>query len=80
MEPSVYTKVSKQIGWGGTPIKLPNKERAQKLLDRVELGHVDSFTEVFRYYRFAYSPVNDEEREVLEIISEAYNAGCKIFK
>lgn len=80
MEQSVYTRISKQIGVTGNPIPLPSKEKAQLLSDQVQLADIDAFRDIFRYYRFGDNPKNDEERDVLNIICEAFNYGAKLFQ
>ena len=80
MEQTVYTQVSKHIGITGQAIHLPPMEIAKELLTDTKAGNIGAFEAVFRYYRFSHTPVSDPEREVLDIITQAYNIGSEIFK
>lgn len=81
MEQSIYTQISKSIGWQGEPIDLPTLEDAEKLFKAVtEQQSTEAFRKVFKFYRFAKSPENYAQEEVSSLIHEAFTSGSKFFK
>ena len=78
---SEHTKISKEIGWERrTPIPLPTKERAKELARLAIAGDRDAYKQVFTYNRFALSPINDDELEIVNIIFTAFVKGREAFE
>ncbi|MGY0034420.1 hypothetical protein [Pedobacter sp. NJ-S-72] len=81
MGQSLYTEISKSLGTEGKPIDLPDLEEAQRLYKKVTVDHhIPAFRWVFSYYRFGKSPETFAEKEVTELINEAYTIGAKYFR
>lgn len=78
---SVFTEVSKKIGWASKPIQIPTVEEAQLLLEKVrDKKDKQAFETVFKLHRFAPCPVNHVENDAMLIIWDAFNLGMQIFK
>jgi len=79
---SRYSDASKAIGWTEPvpPIKFPTLEEAQRLGQRVEAGDWDAFVELFRIYRFAPSPLDDQEQLIMHMIVSLHTKGRIIFE
>jgi len=76
---SVYSDISKRIGWEGSS-SIPSVELAQELLEKVTRQHCQvAFEQVFRIHRFAPTSETEEEYEAMLIIYEAYTKGTSIF-
>ncbi len=81
MEQSVYTKISKAIGWEGGPIALPTLAEAEMLYEEIrDHQSIEAFTKVFRFIRFAKTAENVDEVVVSNIIHAAYMTGQQYFK
>lgn len=80
MRQSVYTIISKRIGFNGSPIHIPQQHIADALYEKVKGGDRDAFEAVFRYYRYGLSPENDTERLAANTIMAAYQIGEQIFR
>ena len=55
MEQSIYTQISKSIGWDSDNTGIapyPSKEDAIVLLEKVKNKDIDSFYKVFNFQRF----------------------------
>jgi hypothetical protein len=83
MEQSVYTQISKAIGFQGTA-DIPSINKANELLAEIRGDdHVlarYAFREVFKIYRFAPSPENKEQSEALDVICAAFKEGEMIYR
>lgn len=71
---SIYSDISKRIGWKKTAVAFPSKEKSEALRDRVKNGDTAAFEEVFSIYRHA--PYTGDN-EAMAAISEAYKIGCQ---
>lgn len=81
MEQSVYTRISKSIGFQGDPIDLPSLEEANELYKAVVIDKSsEAFTKVFRFYRFGKQAETFAEAEVSEMINDTFNRGSKHFR
>ena len=81
MRKSIYTRISKSLGWEaaiGDPI--PTIEKAKELKKQVEDKSQVAFKKVFEIHRFSANPVNNDECEAMEIIGSAFRIGSRTFK
>lgn len=76
---SIYTELSKQIGFEQEPVHIPAPEVAKELLHLVREKNEAAFKRVFIIYRFGPAPKNASDQEAINIICEAYNAGTIVF-
>lgn len=77
---SIYSVVSKRIGWEGAE-KIPSLVIAQTLHERiVKYKDVGAFESVFAINRFAPSPQTFEESQAMNEINKAFIAGEQIFR
>ncbi len=76
---SIYTQISKRIGWNGY-CAIPSAGTAAELLHSVKYHQCESAFELaFKIHRFAPSPENAQETLSMFIINEAYTKGKQIF-
>ena len=79
--PSIYTQVSKSIGYESEPIDLPTLLEAEELYKEVVTGLSEqAFTKVFKLHRFGKSPENYEQQEIQNVITAAFTEGSKYFR
>lgn len=71
----MFSVINKKVGAIRTPVDLPDLVTAVKLLSKVIDADLAAFEEVVKYYRFARSPKDDYEEEVLVVICEALREG-----
>ena len=71
---SIYSDISKQIGWQARSVEWPSVEAATELHNKVKSGDVDAFRTVFNIYRHAISDYTKQEE--MTIICDAYTIGC----
>ena len=76
---TVYTQISKKIGWEGKA-SIPSILEANQLLELVKKEDEYAFEKVFTIHRFAPSGTSVEHSEAMNIIFEAYKKGEQIFK
>ncbi len=77
---SIYSNISKRIGWQGH-CAIPSLKTARELLREVEVNHRQSaFEMVFKIHRFASTPETDAEREAMGVIWNAFFIGRDIFQ
>lgn len=81
MAQSVYSKISKKIGFNGRA-NYPSIEQATELLEKVKNADEYAFETVFRIWRFAPSPEyqNATTVEAFNLISDAFKIGTCIFQ
>lgn len=81
MRQSVYTKISKSLGWENIrAVPIPTIEEANQLFANIEHNHCQtSFRLVFERYRFCPTPEDNDEVAAMEIIIGAFHLGNKIF-
>lgn len=76
MGQSLYTQVSKKIGLPGfdfsVPVKYPTIERAVELVTLAEGNDLYAFETVFRFVRFAESPENLEQANVMDVMYNGF--------
>ncbi len=72
---SIYSEISKRIGWDKKTVSIPTVERARELYDAVNKEDLNAFETVFNIHRFAASGTNETESMALQIILHAYKLG-----
>lgn len=76
---SIYTQISKRIGWQGY-CAIPSVENVTVLYGAlVKDKCTESFELVFKIHRFAPPPETPEETRAMCIINEAVKIGTDIF-
>lgn len=76
---TIYTQISKQIGWEGSSV-IPTLETAQNLHLKVTEEKCQlAFKQVFIIYRFAELSATRMEAKAMALIEDAYSIGRKQF-
>lgn len=78
--PSVYTSMSKSLGWDEKEVSYPTIEEAKRLKERVISGDREAFYKVFELNRFASLDCSEEEFQVSNIIYDAFTEGSRIWR
>lgn len=76
---TVYTAISKQLGWTARVVTIPNITEAANLLSLVKKQDAYAFKKVFLVHRFAPNGVTEAHSEAMKIILEAFVVGQAIF-
>ncbi len=77
---SVYTAISKKIGWQGQA-RIPSLTVARSLLMQItKYKDVRAFEAVFAIHRFAPSPQTVEEGLAMNEVNKAFHRGRKDFQ
>lgn len=77
---TVYTAISKKIGWEGKA-EIPGVREAQLLSSLVARADAYAFEKVFKIHRFAScDQLSEAKEEAMKIIFEAFCIGEAIFK
>ncbi|WP_017258423.1 hypothetical protein [Pedobacter arcticus] len=77
---TVYTAISKKIGWEGTAT-IPTIAEAKELKELVQKADAYAFEKVFRIHRFAsHDQLSEANEEAMKIIYEAFCLGDPIFR
>lgn len=77
---TVYTAISKKIGWEGKAT-IPTIAEATELKGLVQKEDAYAFEKVFKIHRFAsYEQLSESNEEALKIIYEAFCLGESIFR
>lgn len=80
MKTTIYTAISKRIGWEQQTVPVPSIDRAYELLEEVGKEYEFAFEEVFRINRFAKVDSNELEIEAMNVIHRAFMHGEQIFR
>lgn len=75
MEQSVYTALSKKIGWDERSMLYPTLEEAKKLYEGVVGGDREAFYKVFEMHRHLHSPTDAAQVKIINLIFHAYTHG-----
>lgn len=70
---SIYSAISKEIGWEPRSVVEPSLTKANELLEKVKNEDLNAFKEVFMLNRFL--PLASSSVIVANIISEAFYLG-----
>lgn len=71
---TTYSQISKELGWGEPPCAYP------ALMDVGQAVATKNLRALFRWNRFCPSPVNDEQVEILNAVSEGFELVQKEFR
>ncbi|MDM1048035.1 hypothetical protein [Sphingobacterium hotanense] len=79
---SIYSELSKKIGWDrDTKVSIPSTEEAKELHNDVLVNQsIDAFETVFRIHRFAPTADGGEDAVAMGYIHDAYTQGQIFFK
>lgn len=77
---SVYSEISKEIGWEHPPVRLPSHGYAVALVDRAVAGDREAFRDLFLLYRFAPSAGTEEGITVQSEIFEGFHKARSKFE
>ncbi len=77
---SIYSDISKKIGYDHSSLPYPTKEEAQEILNKVNNKDLEAFEMAFRYYRFLPIPTDTYKQEALDLIVHAYKMGVIFWK
>lgn len=77
---SIYTNISKQLGWDPRTVEFPTLEHAKELSEKASTGDRDAFYEIFKFNRFLTSPETPEQEEVCNEIYKAFNQHSHLFR
>ncbi|WP_392471275.1 hypothetical protein ACF3OC_07890 [Sphingobacterium cellulitidis] len=79
---SVYSEISKKIGWDrDTKVPIPTTDEAKELHNEVMVNQsMDAFETVFRIHRFAPTPDGGDDAVAMGYIHSAYRDGQVFFK
>lgn len=84
MQQSVFTQISKLVGFVAKTVDYPTKEKAIELRSEVNQGDPTlsryAFIEVMKIYRFAPAPDTPEQSDILNIICDVYKEGEVIYR
>lgn len=76
---SIYSDISKRVGWDGQTLRFPTLQEAVQLRIAVASKDEAAFEKVFRYHRFLPSATNDDDRKVQTELWFAYKEGTRLF-
>lgn len=76
---TVYTAISKQLGFEPRAIAIPAISEAKELLKQVKKQDAYAFKKVFEVHRFAPNGVTEAHIEAVNICFEAFVSGQAIF-
>lgn len=76
---SIYSEISKRIGWEPKEVSIPTIEKAKDLYVKTHNGNPEAFEQVFMIHRFSKSPTTDEECQAMKWVYDAYKNGTVIF-
>lgn len=78
---SLYSEISKRIGWADKKVAIPSITEAKALNNEVLVNKsIDAFEKVFTLHRFAPTPDGGEDEVAMKLIFEAYTEGRKFFE
>lgn len=78
---SLYSELSKKIGWDAKKVNIPSIEEAKALHNEVLVNKsIDAFETVFKIHRFAPTPDGGEDSVACNLIFEAFTLGRKFFE
>lgn len=77
---TVYTAMSKEIGWDHRDVSIPSLGRAETLLNQVRNHNRIAFRHVFLCNRFCPVPTNQEQEDSMKVIFQAFTEGRTIFE
>lgn len=75
---TVYTQISKKIGWDGRA-SIPTMTEAERLLELVKQEDESAFEAVFRIHRFAANAGSNDDVEAMNLIYTAFITGSNIW-
>lgn len=64
--------VSKDVGWDARYAPIPTRAVAETTIGSARRGMYGSVYNLLEWHRFAPSPKNDEERDIMNMITVAY--------
>ena len=76
---TIYTQISKKLGWQGTA-EIPSIAEAEQLKELVRKGDAYAFEKAFKIHRFAGSGSTLEQSTAMNIVHEAYTIGAQFFR
>ena len=67
-----WSDISKAVGWEGSPMPIPNREHIEDIKNRLEFRETSfiMMVELLGYHRYCKSPINDLQRETMELITK----------
>ncbi|HEV3340921.1 MAG TPA: hypothetical protein VG125_11210 [Pirellulales bacterium] len=65
---SIFTQVSKELGFAPVDVVLPTRRRAEKLAEAAKAGDREAFKTLFSVVRFYGEPPTRAEAEILDYI------------
>lgn len=77
---SLYFQISKELGLEPKAVALPSLETAVELAAKATQGDAEAFKELFRYHRFAPSPMTAEERGIMDVLFDGFRESTPLFK
>jgi hypothetical protein len=80
VELSLFSQISKEIGFKPIAREIPTKEIVDELVQKSLEGDRDSFKELFTFYRAAPSPSNHDEIVAINTIYVGFFKARPIFE
>jgi len=77
--PSIFTEISKELGFEGRHVEIPTAARAASLILRANGGDRDAFRCLFAVVRFAERPLQPSRAETFDHIVEAFHGARHLF-